>query len=836
MRCQEMEEILSAYANHELKPDQQEQVERHLAGCARCREKLAEYHLVRQQMETLKEVPSAPDIEEAVMSKIKSFNPPEKPFKIWGKRALVLVPVAVILAALLIIQPWSSLNDTRNTLDKVHAAMAGIQSYRISMMGITNEGGQTTKAEVTAEYVAPDRYHYRQTGDDMNFEFIVIGDKQYTKGDYISALGIVSMSRSYSGFLNKETTLIYIDMLTDIQELPEETIEGVRCLRYRGVYDFEKMLRSQQKQRAGMGLPPLSEEQIAEQVQDARSNTGSMTVELWIGKADYLVRQMRMDSQRPGSNGELTSSSVTLKFFDFNQPLSIEAPLDSSGQLLPGWTSPTPEQPAFSKDVQVFVNDSDLPNRRVKYVVSLTNISADIVKGVNIRAIQSSGNGVWGSKTGPSSPGPHRLEPGASLQYEITFGYDVTSVQPEKVVESIQNSSIYIEYLSPDSQQKVEMVHFSEIPDSVRTLPADLPSLRNLTPAGEFKVEEAGATSAGHCVGGEIGGKQYLFVLVGTQNSDEYLPPGILVLINENPAQPVKAAYLPAPENTVYMGNLTLSGTVLYVSADNFLWIIDVSHPEKPEELARFTEIKPGAVSISGKYAFIQTYREYGYQGLSAVDISDPSHPQMIGSLPLDSRSGMRLGISGDYLLVWAGSTLYTIDISSPEFLKIVNSYTFSLPLKNTDISPAPRISPAHVLGQGIKNGYAYTALGMNEGTGISIMDISDPTKPFEIASLDLKDRRIQGPLFVSHDRVYVLTSLDYGPDRRTRIAAIDISDPTNPVDLGYGFLPDFWSFFPQVGNSSVQSYGMIDQYFYWCIGYRPNQPVIEIFDLDVLG
>lgn len=59
-------------------------------------------------------------------------------------------------------------------------------------------------------------------------------------------------------------------------------------------------------------------------------------VELWIGQGDYLLRQMQ---QRRGlSDGSTTASSThTLKYYDFNQPITIDPPLDASGQLLPGW-------------------------------------------------------------------------------------------------------------------------------------------------------------------------------------------------------------------------------------------------------------------------------------------------------------------------------------------------------------------------------------------------------------------------------------------------------------------------------------------------------------------
>lgn len=54
MRCSDLQELLSAYANGELPLTQREFVEEHLASCANCRAALAGYSWVRQRLTFLR--------------------------------------------------------------------------------------------------------------------------------------------------------------------------------------------------------------------------------------------------------------------------------------------------------------------------------------------------------------------------------------------------------------------------------------------------------------------------------------------------------------------------------------------------------------------------------------------------------------------------------------------------------------------------------------------------------------------------------------------------------------------------------------------------------------
>ncbi|MBN1190799.1 MAG: zf-HC2 domain-containing protein [Dehalococcoidales bacterium] len=827
MNCRDMEDLLSAFINNELSAGERSAVEAHLEECVVCRKKLESYRAVRSSLETLRTVPAAPDIREAVMSGIRSAGVPAKPARGWRRRVLAAVPIMAVLAALLIIRPWGLIVGPENILAKAHSAIENIRSYRISVTGSGTEGSTIF---LETEFTAPDRYHLKQTVNGQYLEVILIGDDQYYKGDFNSFITVKAMIRSYASLVSRETTLTWLDMLTGICTLPEETVDGTGCLHYRGVYDMEKMLRSRQEEDAGRGTPPMSEEELEEMLEEYRQKAGTRTIELWIGKDDYLLRRLNTESRRTDENGETVSSSHLYQFSAFNQPLEIEAPLEPGGGLA-GWASTVPEQQAFSKSMEVEVDNSDPQNREIKYTLTVVNISGERIGGIETRvmadySITNSGVGV--RKTGgQEGPGDDGVDPESALVYRITFSYDASLTGPQEVADYINRSTAYISYPGADGQEKVETAGF-EAPASIFILPADLPSMRDLAPAGEYRIEETGASSAGVGVAGEIDGASYLFVRVNTQNSEIEAEPGLLVLDISEPARPVKTAYLKAPENTVYLGPMALSGSVLYIYAGDFIWIVDVSSPGAPAELARFSGVKPGLMLAYDKYLFVNDYN----QKLFTLDISNPAGPEVIGSLELPSRSGGTMHMAGGYLLAWTGDSLLTIDISSPASPEIVNSYAFGLPPDTGN--PSLRIYPGHVVSKDIRGNLAFVSLGGDAGQGISILDISDPAAPREIAFYALKDRTFPDTLFVSGDRLYLYSSGMSALGRKIdRIEFMDISDPAGPALTGFGILPDWWTFFEKHDrSSSSRSYYLVEDCFYWFIGNSPNQPVLEIFDL----
>jgi hypothetical protein len=228
-------------------------------------------------------------------------------------------------------------------------------------------------------------------------------------------------------------------------------------------------------------------------------------------------------------------------------------------------------------------------------------------------------------------------------------------------------------------------------------------------------------------------------------------------------------------------------------------------------------------VVASGNYV----YANDANRRIITINAADPSHPRIVGSLEMASGTGVTLALSDGYLLTEVDNKLLTIDISSPEALKIVNSYKFTM----------PDGSAAHAGNRATAGNYLYVSLmGENVPDGMAVLDVSDTVSPRQVAFLEVEGRRLWGNLLVSGSRAYLHTRLDYAiSGNRERIEIIDISDPAAPAWLGYGTLPEYWTFFENASGGSSQSYHLLDGYLYWFIGNHPNHPVIEIFDLSAL-
>ncbi|MDO8579098.1 MAG: anti-sigma factor [Dehalococcoidales bacterium] len=74
MICRDLKELLSAYADNEIPPNQRDFVVEHLSGCADCEATLESYMAVSQKVESLKNTCGLSDITASVMLKIKEVS------------------------------------------------------------------------------------------------------------------------------------------------------------------------------------------------------------------------------------------------------------------------------------------------------------------------------------------------------------------------------------------------------------------------------------------------------------------------------------------------------------------------------------------------------------------------------------------------------------------------------------------------------------------------------------------------------------------------------------------------------------------------------------------
>ena len=259
----------------------------------------------------------------------------------WKRPALVTVPIVAILIVLMVLQPWDTAPAPQSFIAKAYAATADIKSFRLSATSTSKDlDGFSSRQDIEAEYASPDRYHFKMTENGQEIESIIIGDKLYIGSGSLSGNVLYSLTQGLTRPLSKEAVLSYLDKLTDIQVLSDETMDGVSCLHYLGKWDVEKQIaetkRSLMEYYDKKGIEP-DEEEIDKELEILRSI--ETEIELWIGKDDYLIRQMNMNGKFPDDDEGLkfVIINMNMKYYDLNQPITIEAPLDADGQLLPGW-------------------------------------------------------------------------------------------------------------------------------------------------------------------------------------------------------------------------------------------------------------------------------------------------------------------------------------------------------------------------------------------------------------------------------------------------------------------------------------------------------------------
>lgn len=243
------------------------------------------------------------------MSKIKDMH--NRSVRRWMRPALAAIPVVIVLIVLLVLQPWGSFPG--GIIAKACATTEGLLSYRTSSSLIYTHNGETTINDSEGEYAAPDRYRGKFTLGNSTFEVITIGDKNYAwRAD--NTTDNAWSAGTYGWPLSKEDTRSLLDSLTKIENLPDERIAGADCFHLRGEFD----------------------EEIVKSIEEQAAATEAV-VEVWIGKDDYLIRQVNINVQIFESDGEVGTGSYLEVYYDFNEPIEIEPPLDADGKLLPGW-------------------------------------------------------------------------------------------------------------------------------------------------------------------------------------------------------------------------------------------------------------------------------------------------------------------------------------------------------------------------------------------------------------------------------------------------------------------------------------------------------------------
>ncbi|MBU1652488.1 hypothetical protein KKA00_09720, partial [bacterium] len=208
-----------------------------------------------------------------------------------------------------------------------------------------------------------------------------------------------------------------------------------------------------------------------------------------------------------------------------------------------------------------------------------------------------------------------------------------------------------------------------------------------------------------------------------------------------------------------WAGDLEGFDNFLYEACgDSGLKILDISSPDKPEEVNRLGLLdKVNHISIIGKTAFVGAWKDSAMGMLYILDLTNPDAPSMISSLEFES-APQDICVHDGYALVCLGYDGITIlkirDLNEPERLKDLNHQ-------------------AVIVDVVLNGNFAYTTGWMG---GMRVIDIIDPTNPRIIASI----AEASGLNIRIDEDIASIPNIPKG------IKLLDVSTPDSPYLLSY--------------------------------------------------
>ena len=208
----------------------------------------------------------------------------------------------------------------------------------------------------------------------------------------------------------------------------------------------------------------------------------------------------------------------------------------------------------------------------------------------------------------------------------------------------------------------------------------------------------------------------------------------------------------------------------------NGLQIINISDPTKPIKVGSLPPLEgPGrtkSLQVVGDYVFMADRND----GLHVIDVQDATNPKRVAVFKTDS-PGRGVKVAGNLAFVIADAgQLYVIDVSEPSTPVQLSKYT----LDSRDVLAWRSVD--------VIDGYAY----LTTTAGLITVDVRQPKNPVQVSrlgavrdALDLK--LVGGKAFV----------LGYPPG----LQVVDIQDPFNPVSIGQAQLDQTGWKMDVVGN-----------------------------------
>lgn len=237
-----------------------------------------------------------------------------------------------------------------------------------------------------------------------------------------------------------------------------------------------------------------------------------------------------------------------------------------------------------------------------------------------------------------------------------------------------------------------------------------------------------------HWVGAAVlGGSGHSFGGVAIEGDYAYVAAeqnGMHVVDIEDRTHPRRVATLP---DVGYAYGIAVRGPFAYV-AGNGLLVVDITRPHAPRIVGRVEAGGfPRGVAISGHYAYVTSQ----VTGMAVVDIADPRAPVVVGSVNIGDCYGISVSRGIAYV---AGADLIAVDISDPTDPQVLAT------LETPKLALTIAISGSLALVFDESNNW-------DSGSLLAI-DISDPAMPRIVGSVDF-DSWARG-IVVAGDIAYI--------------------------------------------------------------------------------
>jgi len=227
--------------------------------------------------------------------------------------------------------------------------------------------------------------------------------------------------------------------------MSDEEVDSVDCFHYKGSIDTDAQV---DKEIAKLDpSQPGYEERIKLLELERR---WQFTLEFWIDKEDHLLRQLKQyqdmvfiehigeDTERE----EHTNAVIAYRFFDFNQPIQIEAPITDMVDSI-----------NLKTNISGNVGGKDLQHQEIHYEITVSNRGIETAKDVRVFVdSQATNQGLQTMEAEPTHR-PVNLGPDEHETYIISWEYDITRSSKEELIKLLRETVFRATWIDEKGQQ-----------------------------------------------------------------------------------------------------------------------------------------------------------------------------------------------------------------------------------------------------------------------------------------------------------------------------------------------------------------------------------------------